>query len=236
MKTLQTVHRKLFDQKLDWSRIDKHRALAHPEQLELLREACLVESYLPVYTGKMMGLFWDDLDATTIFTIESIEAYGHYYVLRRYLETVGYNPVSDQEVVELRERERQVVYTDQARELVNFMGTEHFAAQFFTDMSQLLDEPVLAKVLPEFAAEEVVHAQFAFDLLQARLRKDPSARAVILEHARNFKHVGAYVRPYVPPAQEDNVRSIRAFNEKFERLLGQPLSDFLVAEVPDAVP
>ena len=63
----------------------------------MLREACLVESYLPVYTGKMMGLFWDDLDATTIFTIESIEAYGHYYVLRRYLETVGYMPVTDEE-------------------------------------------------------------------------------------------------------------------------------------------
>jgi hypothetical protein len=235
VKTLQTVHRKLFEEKLDWSRIDKQRALAHPEQLELLREACLVESYLPVYTGKMMGLFWDDLDATTIFTIEAIEAYGHYYVLRRYLDTVGYKPVSDQEVVELRERERSVVYTDQVRELVNFMGTEHFAAQFFMDMSQLLDEPVLAKVLPEFAAEEVVHAQFAFDLLQARLRKDPRARAAILEHARNFKHVGAYVRPYVPPARGDNVRSIRAFNEKFEKLLGQPLSDFLVEEVPDRV-
>ena len=143
MKTLQTVHRKLFEQKLAWSRIDKQKALAQPEQLELLREACLVESYLPVYTGKMMGLFWDDLDATTIFTIESIEAYGHYYVLRRYLETIGYKPVSDEEVLELRERERSVVYTDQVRELVNFMGTEHFAAQFFMDMSQLLDEPVV---------------------------------------------------------------------------------------------
>ena len=235
MKTLQTVHRKLFDQKLAWSQIDKKKALAQPEQLELLREACLVESYLPVYTGKMMALFWDDLDATTIFTIESIEAYGHYYVLRRYLETIGYKPVSDEEVVELRKRERGVIYTDRVRELVNFMGTEHFAAQFFLDMSQLLDEPVLAAILPEFAAEEVVHSQFAFDLLQARIRKDPGARSEILEHARNFKHVGAYVRPYVPPAKGDNVRSIRAFNEKFEKLLGQPLSDFLVEEVPDAV-
>ena len=235
MKTLQTVHRKLFDQKLAWSQIDKKKALAQPEQLELLREACLVESYLPVYTGKMMALFWDDLNATTIFTIESIEAYGHYYMLRRYLETIGYKPVSDEEVVELRERERGVIYTDRVRELVNFMGTEHFAAQFFLDMSQLLDEPVLAAILPEFAAEEVVHSQFAFDLLQARIRKDPGARSEILEHARNFKHVGAYVRPYVPPAKGDNVRSIRAFNEKFEKLLGQPLSDFLVEEVPDAV-
>jgi hypothetical protein len=32
------------------------------------------------------------------------------------------------------------------------------------------------------------------------------------------------------------VRSIRAFNQKFEKLLGQPLSDFLIEEVPDAVP
>jgi hypothetical protein len=235
VKALQTVQRKLFDQKLAWSQIDKQKALAQPEQLELLREACLVESYLPVYTGKMMALFWDDLDATTIFTIESIEAYGHYYVLRRYLETIGYKPISDEEVLELRERERSVIYSDQIRELVNFMGTEHFAAQFFLDMSQLLDEPVLAGILPEFAAEEVIHSQFAFDLLQARLRKDPGARSAILEHARNFKHVGAYVRPYVPPAKGDNVRSIRAFNEKFEKLLGQPLSDFLVEEVPNAV-
>jgi rubrerythrin len=204
--------------------------------LELLREACLVESYLPVYTGKMMSLFWDDLDATTIFTIESMEAYGHYYVLRRYLETVGFKTVSDQEVVALRHRERSQVYTDQLRELVNFMGTEHFAAQFFTDMAKLMDEPILAGLLPEFAAEEVVHSQFAFDLLQARITKEPSAKRAILEHARNFKHVGAYVRPYVPPAKEDNVRSIRAFNEKFEKLLGQSLSDFLVEEVPDAVP
>jgi hypothetical protein len=102
-------------------------------------------------------------------------------------------------------------------------------------MSQLLDEPVLAAILPEFAAEEVVHSQFAFDLLQARIRRDPKVKDVILEHARSFKHVGAYVRPYVPPAREDNVRSILAFNEKFEKLLGQPLSDFLVEEVPDPV-
>jgi hypothetical protein len=102
-------------------------------------------------------------------------------------------------------------------------------------MSQLLDEPVLASVLPEFAAEEVVHSQFAFDLLQARIRKDPKAKDAVLEHARNFKHVGAYVRPYVPPAKGDNVRTIRAFNEKFEKLLGQPLSDYLVEEVPEPV-
>jgi hypothetical protein len=225
---LQKVQRKLFEQKLDWSRIDRQTALARPDLLDLLREACLVESYLPVYTGKMMSLFWDDLDATTIFTIESIEAYEHYYVLRRYLATVGYKPVADKEVIALRDRERREVYTDKIRELVNFMGTEHFAAQFFTDMSKLMKEPVIRTILPEFAAEEVIHSQFAFDLLQARVMRDPSAQNAVIEHARNFKHIGAYVRPYVPPAKEDNIRSIRAFNEKFEKLLGQPLSDYLM--------
>lgn len=234
MNTLAKVQRKLFDAKLDWSAIDRSRALAHPELLELLREACLVESYLPVYTGKMMALFWDDLDATTIFTVESIEAYGHYYVLRRYLDAVGYKPITDEEVIELRDRERNAVYDDQLRELVNFMGTEHFAAQFFTDMSKLMEEPVIKRVLPEFAAEEVIHSQFAFDLLQARVVGDPAARASVLHHARAFKHVGAYVRPYVPPAKDDNLRAIRAFNDKFTDLLGQPLSDYLV-EADDAV-
>jgi hypothetical protein len=228
VSTLEKVQRKLLEEKLAWSRIDTQKALARPDLLELLREACLVESYLPVYTGKMMSLFWDDLDATTIFTIESIEAYGHYYVLRRYLDACGYKPVTDQEVVALRDRERPEVYTDQIRELVNFMGTEHFAAQFFIDMSKLIDEPVIKAILPEFAAEEVIHSQFAFDLLQARVARDPGAKAAILQHGRNFKHVGAYVRPYVPPAKDDNMRSLRAFNEKFEKLVGQPLSDYLV--------
>jgi predicted metal-dependent hydrolase len=181
----------------------------------------------------MMNLFWDDLEATAIFTIEAIEAYGHYYVLRRYLDVVGYRPITDDEVVMLRDRERREVYTDQIRELVNFMGTEHFAAQFFTDMNRLTREPVIKTILPEFAAEETVHSQFAFDLLQARLGRDPRTKEAIVEHARNFKHVGAYVRPYVPPAKEDNLRSIRAFNEKFEKLLGKPISDFLVGATED---
>jgi rubrerythrin len=232
MKSLRAVQRKLFDSKLDWAAIDVNQALSRPDLLELLREACLVESYLPVYTGKMMSLFWDDLDATTIFTVEAIEAYGHYYVLRRYLQTVGFRPISDTEVIELRERERQEVYSDQIRELVNFMGTEHFAAQFFTDMAKLIEEPVIRAVLPEFAAEELIHSQFAFDLLAARIARDPAARERVAAHARDFKHVGAYVRPYVPPAKDDNLRAIRAFNEKFESLLGQPLSDYLIEAEP----
>jgi hypothetical protein len=230
MRSLRAVQRKMFDHRADWEAIDRGAALANPRVLDLLREACLVESYLPVYTGKMMGLFWDDLDATAIFTIESIEAYSHFYLLRRYLETIGYRPITDAEVVMLRAKERRAVYRNPIRELVNFMGTEHFAAQFFLDLIDMTDEPVIKGLLPEFAEEETLHSQFAFDLLAARLQVDGSLRSEVVKRARNFRHVGAYVADVVSPAGSDNVRTIQAFNRKFEKLLGQPLSDMLVAE------
>jgi len=228
MRSLEAVHRQMFDHRVDWTSVDREAALATPHVLDLLREACLVESYLPVYTGKMMGLFWDDLQATAIFTIESIEAYSHYYLLRRYLATVGYRPVTDAEVITLRRKERREVYNDPIRELVNFMGTEHFAAQFFTDLVKMTTEPAIRALLPKFAEEETVHAQFAFDLLAARLKKNPKLKKEVVRHARDFRHVGAYVTDTVSPAGPDNVRTIQAFNRKFEKLLGQPLSDFLV--------
>lgn len=227
MRSLRLVQRKMLDATVPWDRVDRAAALESPHVLDLLREACLVESYLPVYTGKMMSLFWDDLDATAMFTIEAIEAYGHYYLLRRYLDTVGFRPVTDAEVRSLRRKERRVVYTDRIRELVNFMGTEHFAAQFFTDLTTMTSEPVIREILPRFAAEETVHSQFAFDLLAARVKRDPRVRRRVVRHARAFRHVGAYVIDVVSPAGPDNVRTIQAFNRKFERLLGTPLSDFL---------
>lgn len=228
MRSLAVIHGKLYDRRLDWDRIDRRAARRNPRVLDLLREACLIESYLPVYTGKMMSLFWDDLDATAIFTIEAMEAYGHYYILRRYLEAVGYRPIQDQEVIALRRKERRAVYTDPVRELVNFMGTEHFAAQFFTDLEGIVEEPVIKRILPEFAAEERVHSQFAFDLLAARVKHRPSLKRAVVRHARSFTHVGAYVTASVSPASADNIRTIQAFNRRFTQLLGGPLSDFLV--------
>lgn len=228
MRSLEVAQRKLYDDRADWAGVDRAAALDAPHALDLLREACLVESYLPVYTGKMMALFWDDLDATAVFTIEAAEAYSHYYLLRRYLETVDYQPITDAEVIALREKERAEEYTEPIRELVNFMGTEHFAAQFFSDLMDMTTEPVLRTLLPRFAEEETLHSQFAFDLLAARLANDPSLSAEVVEHARNFRHVGAYVADHVSPAGSDNVRTIQAFNHKFVRLLGKPLSEFLI--------
>ena len=230
-RSLDAVRRKMFDHRVDWTRVDNAAARATPHVLDLLREACLVESYLPVYTGKMMSLFWDDLDATAMFTIEAIEAYAHYYLLRRYLAQVGHRPITDAEVIELRRAEHRAVYRDPVRELVNFMGTEHFAAQFFADLTRMTSEPVILELLPEFAAEETVHAQFAFDLLAARVRRDPDLATHIVRQARQFRHVGAYVMGDVSPAGTDNLKTIAGFNRRFEKLLGKPLSDFMVEEL-----
>ena len=172
-------------------------------------------------------LFWDNIAATSIFTIEAFEAYGHYFISRRYLEIVGYNPVTDEEVRRVRSKDKDVRYTDKVRELVNFMGTEHFAAEFFKDLIQLTEEPVLKNLLPRFWAEEVSHSQFAFDLLEEMIKADPKVKEQVLQHALHYKHLGEYVMPQVSPAKEDNIRIIQGFNEKVARLVGKSLSEAL---------
>jgi hypothetical protein len=228
METLKLIEGKIFDGRADWQAIDKEKALKDTRILDLLREACLVEGYFGVYTGKMMQLFWNDVGATSIFTIESFEAYGHYYMLKRYLDAVGYRPVTEEEIVALRAKDEGKVYDDPIKELVNFMGTEHFAAEFFRDIMGLTEEPVLKGLLPRFVSEEVTHSQFAFDLLKARMDKDPAVKDAIITHAKNYQHVGSYVLPWVSPAKEDNLKIIQSFNEKVEKLVGESLSDIRV--------
>lgn len=228
MTTLDFVNGKIFDGRADWKAIDKELALKNKKCLDLLHEACLIEAYLPVYTSKMNELFWDDIAATSIFTIEAFEAYGHYFMSRKYLEIVGYNTVTDEEVIKVREKDKGVVYTDKVRELVNFMGTEHFAAEFFKDLIQLTEEPVLRGLLPRFSAEEVSHSQFAFDLLAEMIKVDPTVKEKVMGHALHYQHLGSYVMPQVSPAKEDNIRIIQSFNKKVERLVGKRLSDAVI--------
>ena len=102
MDVLQSVSRTIFDSRVDWEAIDIPAARKNPELFGLLREACLVESWFPLYMTEMSRLLYDDLEATAIFTIEAFEAYGHYHLLRRYLEHVGADAPTDEEVRTLR--------------------------------------------------------------------------------------------------------------------------------------
>lgn len=223
--TLKKIEGEIFDRKADWDNVDVEKALKNKKILELLHEACLVESYLPSYIGKVNRLFWNDLEATAIFNIESFEAYGHYYMIRRYLDIVGYNPIRDEEVLKLRESALDEEFDDQIRELVNFMGTEHFAAEFFKDLQEITEEPVLKSLLPQFAKEEISHSQFAFDLLKRRIDEDPSLKNEVYQKAQEYKHIGEYAIPFVHAAKEDNIRIIMGFDDKVEALVGKGLGD-----------
>jgi rubrerythrin len=227
MKTLSSIENKILS-KFELDQIDKKKALGNTRVLDLVREACLIESYFTEYTAKMIELFRYDVNATSIFTIEASEAFRHYLICRRYLDHVGYKPVSDEEVIALRDKDRGKVYSDEIRELVNFMMTEHFAAHFFNDLSKLTDEPVLKALLPTLAQEEVIHSQFAYDLLEARLRANPDLKQRVLENAKNFAHIGSYVLPQVSAVKEDNLKIIQSFNERIEELVGSRLSDYLI--------
>jgi len=182
MITLEHLNNTIFNDRVDWQSINQELALRNTKCLDLLHEACLIEAYLPVYTGKMNELFWDDLDATSIFTIEAYEAYGHYFIIRKYLDIVGYNPVTDEEVLQVRSRDKDNVYTDKIRELVNFMGTEHFAAEFFKDLMKLTEEPVLKKMLKGFYAEEICHSQLVLTLSQLVLYISSMFMVVVIIH------------------------------------------------------
>jgi hypothetical protein len=225
---LHDFEKHMFDKRYDWAAIDKAKANETPEILDLLREACLVESVLPAYIAKMMELFWDDMDASTIFTVEGFEAYTHYYTLRRYLDEVDYKPITDEEVIGLRRQERESVYDNPARELVNFMATEHFAAAFFKDVEKYIQEPILKSMMPRFVDEEVRHSQFAADLLAGMLAKDPSLRPRIIEAVKNSQHIGSYFLPKIHPITNNNMATLVSFNRRIEELLGESLSDVLV--------
>lgn len=226
MNSLKNIESKIFDKRYNWQDIDKKKALVTPRVLDLIREACLIESYFGTYTAKMMELFWYDVKATSAYTIEAFEAYTHYYSLRRYLDTVGYRPIKDEEVVELREKDKNKIHNDEIKELVNFMATEHFAANFFGDLADLTEEPVLKQMLTRMSAEEVIHARFAFDILRERLAKTPELIGNVMKYAQNFQHVGAYVLPFVSNAKEDNMTIINQFASMVEELTGQSLTEY----------
>lgn len=221
MKILDTVTERIFESRVDWDAIDVSRAQEERELLGLLREACLVESYFPHHMAELTRLLFDDLEATAIFTIEAFEAYGHFYLLRRYLEHVDGEPPTDDEIVALRCAREGSPPTDAVSELVNFMGTEMFAADFFEAIAERTDEPVLRRMLTRFAREEHVHSDFAGELLRRMVADDPTVASRVEEAALDFTHVGRYVLPELSRVRDDNVALIQRFNRGIAEVTGR---------------
>ena len=172
-----------------------------------------------------MRALWDDVDATAVFSIQLYESYKHFYVLKRYLDAVDYRPIAEAEIVDARRRHVGRTVDDPEAELTRYMLSEHFAAYFFLRLSRQAPEPVLSRIAQHIAKDEFRHTQFASDLLEGRIARDPSARERILRAAAAFSHLGGDVVAHVPVSEKNDLPAILALNRRMRRLCGVSLAD-----------
>jgi hypothetical protein len=209
-----------------WNSINRDLALSQPELLEQVRESALIESYFPLYTTNLIRACWDQIDLTSVFSVQLYESYKHFYALNRYLEIVGYRPLADGDLIEVRARNVAQRVEDPIRELARYMISEHFAAYFFLRLSRQAKEPVLQQITACIAKDEFRHTQFAYDLLEPRIRNNEETRLHVLEAGVNFKHVGADVVPNVPVALKNDIQAILTLDKKMHRLCGISISEY----------
>ena len=224
--TQAELQRWILDADVAWSQIDAALARSDPAMLDQVRDSALIESYFPVYTTRLMRAMWDQIDVTAVFSIQLYESYKHFYVLNRYLEVVDYKPITDEDIVAARRRTLDTVIDDPLTELARYMISEHFAAYFFLRLSRHAPEPVLKDITAFIAKDEFRHTQFAYDLIDARLKAEPHGRDRVLGAALDFRHVGSDVVPAVPVSEKNDLAAILTLNRRLQRLCGLSASDF----------
>ncbi len=219
---------------IPWSAIDRDVARAEPEILAGLRDAALIEGYLPTFAPRLMLLLWDDVDATAILSLELYEGLKHYTALRRYLDIVGEEAsrVSEQSLVAARERTSGITYRrdEIITYLTNFMCSELFAAHFFRRLGERTREPVLAELLGYMSRDELRHSAGAGALLKKRIAANPEVADEILATAENFRHYGSDVVD-IPLAEENDFEAIMAMNRKIRQLCGLAPTEHLEEEL-----
>jgi hypothetical protein len=227
--TTAEMQRWILNVDVAWNQINRDLARADLELLDRIHDSALIESYFPIYTTNLIRHLWDQIDVTSVFSIQLYESYKHFYVLNRYLSLVDYRPVSDEELVVVRQNNLHHTVTDAVAELTRYMMSEHFAAYFFLRTSRLAKEPVLAQICGYISRDEFRHAQFAFDLLAPRVRAGTEARDRCLNAGLHFRHVGADVVPAVPISEKNDLQAILTLDQKMHRLCGIGLSEFAKA-------
>jgi hypothetical protein len=217
------MQRWILDHDIAWDAIDRPLALTQPALLDRLRDSALIESFFPLFTTRAIEVLWDDPTATAIFSVQLYESYKHFHVFNQYLERVGYRPIEDEELVEIRRRHADLRYRDATHLLTRYMMSEHFAAFNFMKDAQQSREPVLAHILRLVGRDELRHTQFAYDLLAARIQRDPSQVNVVHEAAQDFRHIGLEVVAQVPVAESNDFAAIISVNQKIRRLTGRSI-------------
>ena len=217
---------------VEWDHIDRRVALGQVSILARLRDAAIIESYHPVHIPRLLSLLWDDLDATAVLSIEMFEGLRHFHGLKRYLDIVGYEPcITEEELIRARRRalEQPRVPTTAIGALVNFIGSEHFAAYFFAGLSREAAEPVLRRLLIEFARDEFRHAEAVGDVLRRRTREGTAVATQVLEAAEQFTHYGADVVETVPTAETPAFQAVLAFSRRLAGICGSSMVDHLAS-------
>jgi len=219
---------------IPWSKIDREIARAESAIHVSLRDAALIEGYLPTFAPRLMLLLWDDVDATAILSLELYEGLKHYTALRRYLEIVGYEEakVSERSLVAARGRTGGITYNrdEIITYLTHFMCSELFAAHFFRRLADQTREPVLAELLDYMSRDELRHSAGAGALLRKRIAANPEVASEVLAAAENFRHYGSDVVD-IPLAEEHDFEAIMAMNRKIRQLCGLAPSEHLKEEL-----
>jgi hypothetical protein len=213
-----------------WSQIDRYRAYARPDVLASLRDAALIESYHPLHLSRLLRATLDDIDAGVVFSLELYEGFKHFHSLRRYLDTIGYEPaITNDELVAIRKAQAEIdlLPGELISSLVEFMLSEHLAHYFFRRLGEQAEDRVLAELLSRIAADEVRHAQSASDLIAKRISADPSVIPQVLDAALHFHHFGEQAIGAVPVAQPGDPIAIQTFAKRIERLCGIRLVDHI---------
>ena len=222
--TTSEMTRWILDTDIDWDAIDPALAQTQADLLDRVRDSALIESFFPIFTPRALELLWENVTATAIFSVQLYESYRHFHVFAQYLEAVGYRPISDEEIVEVRRRNVDLHFDHPARLLTRYMMSEHFAAHHFYKDSRRAAEPVLRHILQLVAKDEVRHCQFGSELLAEHLRHHPEHTDSVLDEAAHFKHLGELVVPDMPIAEKNDFTAILGINRKIERLTGRKLS------------
>ena len=215
---------------IGWAEIDRERAFARPDILASLRDAVLIESYHPLNLARLLRATLDDIDAGVVFSLELYEGFKHFHSLRRYLDTIAYEPaITDEELVTIRQAQTEIdlVSGELVPRLVEFMLSEHLAHYFFRRLGEQAQDPVLADLLSRIAADEVRHAQSASDLIAKRIAADSSVIPQVLDAALHFHHFGEQAIGAVPIAQPGDPIAIQTFAKRIERLCGIRLVDHI---------
>ena len=129
---------------IGWAEIDRERAFARPDILASLRDAVLIESYHPLNLARLLRATLDDIDAGVVFSLELYEGFKHFHSLRRYLDTIAYEPaITDEELVTIRQAQTEIdlLPGELVPQLVEFMLSEHLATTSFADWANRLKIP-----------------------------------------------------------------------------------------------